>query len=196
VSVLNLNLLIQTLTCAFDFPHQVRISISSICFIRDLFPKDCFKNKQYGAVDIHQLQGAVKEENGELTVTHTDAFLLTQWLESGVFAALEDEFLTSLVFAVYTKHPITELDLLIETYEFKISYPDGSGVAKVNDIPLISKDTVKSQAAKFIRSLTEFTSTLDILPEERWITLQLKVIPPTVLSTYQFLLSIHKIVIH
>jgi hypothetical protein len=172
--------LIQTLTCAFDFPHQVRISISSICFIRDLFPKDCFKNKQYG----------------ELTVTHTDAFLLTQWLESGVFAALEDEFLTSLVFAVYTKHPITELDLLIETYEFKISYPDGSGVAKVNDIPLISKDTVKSQAAKFIRSLTEFTSTLDILPEERWITLQLKVIPPTVLSTYQFLLSIHKIVIH
>ncbi|KAJ1430236.1 HORMA domain-containing protein [Ochromonadaceae sp. CCMP2298] len=154
--------------------NMVRISISSICFIRDLFPPECFKNKQYGQVDIHQLQGAKKEDNGDVTVHHEDAFLLTQWLEQGVFMALEDEYMSALVFAIYTQHPISGKDLLLETYEFKFAYPDGSGAAKINDVALVSKDTVKSQAAKFIRSLTEFTHTLDDLPVERWISLQLK----------------------
>jgi meiosis-specific protein len=154
---------------------QVRISISSICYIRDLFPRDCFKNKQYGTVDIHQLQGARKEESGDVMVTHPDAFLLTQWLEQGVFTALEKEYLNTLTFAIYSKHPISGEDLLMETYEFKTTYQGNGSVAKINDVALVSKETVKNQAAKFIRSLTEFTSTLDTLPSSVWITLQLKV---------------------
>ena len=153
---------------------QVRISISSICYIRDLFPRDCFKNKPYGNINIHQLQGARKEDDGEITVTHPDAFLLTQWLEQGVFHALEQEYLSALVFAIYAKQPITGEDILLETYEFKTTY-QGEGTAKINDVSLLSKDSVKNQAAKFIRSLTEFSGTLDNLPDSCWITLQLKV---------------------
>lgn len=158
----------------FNMLHQVRISISSICYIRDLFPKDCFKNKPYGNVEIHQLQGAKKEEDGEISITHPDAFLLTQWLEQGVFSALEKEFLSSLIFAIYGNHPLTGEDILLETYEFKATY-QGDGPAKINDVHLCSKEMVKNQAAKFIRSLTEFVGTLDTLPDSCWITLQLKV---------------------
>lgn len=155
---------------------QMRISISSICYIRDLFPKECFKNKPYGNVEIHQLQGAKKEEDGEIYVTHPNAFLLTQWLEQGVFGALEKEYLSSLIFAIYTCHPVTGQDILLETYEFKTTYQGEGASAKINDVHLCSKDIVKNQAAKFIRSLTEFVGTLDTLPDSCWITLQLKVI--------------------
>ena len=152
----------------------MRISISSICFVRDIFPRGCFKNKPYGNVDIHQLQGAKKEENGDIIVTHPDAFLLTQWLEQGVFHALEQEYLSSTTFAIYSRHPITKDDILLESYEFKTTY-QGEGSAKLNNISLVSKESVKGQAAKFIRSLTEFSGTLDTLPDNCWITLQLKV---------------------
>jgi hypothetical protein len=153
----------------------MRISISSVCFVRDLFPRSCFKNKPYGNVDIHQLQGAKKEDNGDIVVTHPDAFLLTQWLEQGVFHALEMEYLSTVTFAIYSKHPSTKEDILLEMYEFKASY-QGEEAAKINDVALVSKDSVKNQAAKFIRSLTEFSGTLDVLPDSCWITLQLKVL--------------------
>eukprot|EP01031_Cornospumella_fuschlensis_P031639 gene31639-38238_t len=157
--------------------NMIRISVSSICYFRDIFPVDCYKNKQYGNVQIHQLQGAQKNEDGEIVVKHKDAFLLTQWLEKGVFSALEAEYLRSMVFAIYTKHPKTHADLLMESYEFKVSYAGPGRSAKLNDTELFSKDSVKNQAAKFIRQLTEFTSTLDELPVDRWLTVQLKYEP-------------------
>lgn len=126
-------------------------------------------------MNIHQLQGAKKEDDGEISVTHPDAFLLTQWLEQGVFHALEQEYLSALVFAIYAKQPVTNEDILLETYEFRATYQGDEKTAKINDVSLLSKESVKNQAAKFIRSLTEFAGTLDSLPDSCWITLQLKV---------------------
>jgi len=153
----------------------VRISVSSICYFRELFPEDTFKTKQYGVVEIHQLQGAKKDDSGNVIVENSEAFLLTQWLERGVFAALETEYLHSMIFAIYSEHPHTHEDVLIETYEFKIAYQSSEQPARINGVDLTSKDAVKSQAAKFIRCMTEFTSTLESIPQKRWITLQLKV---------------------
>src|SRR5690348_3608751 len=134
--------------------------------MRDLFPKECFKNKEYGSVEIHQLQAAQKDDKtGQLVITNEDAFLLTQWLEKGVFAALESEYIASMTFAIFCKHPKTGEDLLLESYEFKVNF-QGEGGPKINDVTLASRDAVKNQAARFIRSLTEFSGTLDTLPDQ------------------------------
>lgn len=153
----------------------MRISVSSICFLRHLFPENLFKAKSYGSVQIRQLQAAEKLDDGTVKIEDEEAFLITQWLEKGVFKALESGYVSSMTFAIYTKQKPTGKDILLETYEFKITYPDGSNVAQFNDIKLFSKDSVKQQATQFIRSMIEFGSTLDPLPEERWVTLQLKV---------------------
>jgi meiosis-specific protein HOP1 len=154
----------------------VRISVSSICYMRHLFPDDCYRQIEYGSSRIHQLHSAEVDDKGNVTVKNKDAFLLTQWLEKGVFAAMTEEYLHSLVFSVFTRHPKTKEDLLLENYEFKVAYTDDPGTVKVNDISLHSKEDVKLQAAKFIRSLIEFTNTLDDLPEDRWITLSITVL--------------------
>jgi hypothetical protein len=158
--------------------------------MRDIFPIDCYKNKQYGSVEIHQLQGASKNlSTGEVVIYHPEAFLVTQWLEKGVFAALENEYLAAMTFAIFGKHPHTGCDRLLESYEFKISYEDEQRTCKfkINDIEIQSKETVKAQAAQFIRSLTEFVATLDTIPQERWITIQLKVGNPQEVSQLQLL---------
>ena len=142
--------------------------------MRSLFPDDCYQEIQYGNSKIHQLQSAEIDDEGETVIRNKDAFLLTQWLERGVFDALAKEYLTAMTFSIFTKHPTTGQDLLLENYEFKLNY--GNGAAPVmNDVPLHSKEDVKAQASKFIRSLIEFANTLDSLPEERWITLSLGV---------------------
>ena len=126
-------------------------------------------------MEIHQLQGAVKDNSGEITIINQDAFLVTQWLERGVFAALENEYVSTMTFAIFTRDAVLQKDILLETYQFNVSYPFEGNAGRVNDIDLNSKEAVKSQAAKLIRSLTEFTATLDDLPNERWLTLEIQV---------------------
>lgn len=149
--------------------------MSSICYHRALFPPQYFKSKSYGQVQIQQLQGAEKTKDGEYKVDSEEAYLVTQWLERGVFKALDSQYVSSMIFAIYASDPLSENGRLLETYEFKVSYQNGSNAAKVNNVEMFSKESVKAQAAKFIRSLMEFSSTLDPLPQDRWVQLQLTV---------------------
>jgi HORMA domain len=154
---------------------MIRISVSSICYQRGVFEADCFKSRPYDGLPIHQLDSAVQDENGEIKVRNGEAFQLTQWLERGVFQALEKEFLHGLTFALCSKHPISGEDILLEKYDFKISYSGDDKRASINGATLDSKYDLKSQAKKFLRSLIAFVETLDDLPQDRWITMMLKV---------------------
>ena len=142
--------------------------------MRSLFPDECFQNVDYGNTKIHQLKSAEYNDEGEIVVKNKDAFLLTQWLERGVFAALGEQYLNSMIFSIFFTEPGSGKEILLENYEFKITYNDETS-AKINGAPIISKDDVKLQATKFVRSLVEFSNTLDDLPPERWITMSLTV---------------------
>ena len=63
----------------------MRICVSSICYMRDLFPPECFRETNYGGTTIHQLISAEADPNVEEGFRMLDqkAFLLTQWLEQG-----------------------------------------------------------------------------------------------------------------
>lgn len=61
--------------------NMFRLSVSSICFLRGIFPEECFSTKDYAGVKVHQLECAEKDNDGQLIVYEKDAFLLTQWLE-------------------------------------------------------------------------------------------------------------------
>lgn len=154
---------------------MIRISVSSICYQRGVFEADCFKSRPYDGLPIHQLDSAVQDENGEIKVRNGEAFQLTQWLERGVFQALEKEFLHGLTFALCSKHPVSGEDILLEKYDFKITYSGDDKRASINGAALDSKNDLKSQAKKFLRSLIAFVETLDDLPQDRWITMMLKV---------------------
>jgi meiosis-specific protein HOP1 len=108
----------------------------------------------------------------KVTIKNPDAFLLTQWLERGVFDALEKSYLKSLTFAVYAKEEGKE-DILLETYQFVVEYGDEKQI-KLNGVTM-DRENMKQQAVTFIRCLVEFTGTLDTLPSERYLTMKLAV---------------------
>ena len=101
--------------------NMIRISLSSICHERGIFDEDCFKMKvtQYlsftlfiplprssllwqthDGLQIHQLDSAAQQPDGTITIHNHEAFMLTQWLERGVFKALEEQYLQVLFFCV------------------------------------------------------------------------------------------------
>jgi HORMA domain len=155
---------------------MMRISVSSICYHRGIFEEDCFKSKPYDNLPIHQLDSAYQKPDGTITVRNNEAFMLTQWLERGVFHALELQYLNCLTFALCTKHPTTGQDILLEKYDFKVTYSGENGSATFNGVPIDSKEDLKNQAKKFLRGLIAFVETLDDLPSDRWITMMIKVI--------------------
>ena len=156
-----------------------------------MFPESCFSSKDYAGLKVHQLECAEKSENGEvliiicislfiiinykfqITVRYPEAFLLSQWLERGVFEALEKQYLKSLSFSIFVKHPQSGEETLLESYQFLIDYPDG-GVPNLNGMS-VTKENLKRQAVRFIRGLVEFTNTLEDLPSERWLSMKLLV---------------------
>ncbi|CAM9579159.1 unnamed protein product [Sphacelaria rigidula] len=70
--------------------NLVRISISTVCHIRNIFPTSCFQERTYAGMNIYQLDAATRHEDTNETVVHNQqAYQLTQWLEFGVFEAVE-----------------------------------------------------------------------------------------------------------
>jgi len=132
------------------------------------------------STSIHTLEPAKETDDGSIEVINEDAFLLTQWLEKGVFEALVDKYLKGMTFAIMTTHPLTQEEIVLEEYDFNLAYCGAGGQqeALLNGVK-ITKQSLKDQANKFVRALIEFSSTLDHIPEHRWITLQLSYVDET-----------------
>lgn len=111
----------------------------------------------------------------QIEVRNEEAFLLTQWLERGVFEAMEKGYLKSLSFGIFARDPRTNADTLLETYQFFVEYPASSNDPVMLNGQRVTREGLKQQAVIFLRSLIEFSATLEVLPQERWLTLKLTV---------------------
>ena len=108
--------------------NLVRSSISQICYLRSIFPEDCFAEKKYtNGLHIKALVPAVNRiVDGEETceVGNEKAWKLTRWLEEGVFEALEKQYLKKMTFGVFTDDGDASTRTLVESYCYDISYPE------------------------------------------------------------------------
>jgi len=155
--------------------NMVRIGISTISKVRNLWQDDLFSKVDYGGAEIHQLESAEVDQEGNINIKNIEAFRLTQWLERGVFDAIEKEYLKSVKFFIQTKHPLTDELITLEAYEFAIAYESSEGApASINGQPLTSSDGLKAQARRFLKTLYDFASTLDELPQDRCLSMMLK----------------------
>ena len=78
-----------------------------------------------------------------------------------------------MTFAVYATGKNGKEDMLLETYQFAVDYTPDKEV-KLNGMTM-NRETLKKQAVTFIRCLIEFTSTLEELPDERFLSMKLTV---------------------
>ena len=105
-----------------------------------------------------------------------------------ILDALEKRYLRGLVFAIYDNPERKEQSKLLETYSYAFTYPDSTNITlemtrNNSETNLVSTDGVKNQAVSIesisdiqvilLRTLITLCSTLNPLPRERWITIQL-----------------------
>jgi hypothetical protein len=118
--------------------------MSSICFHRGLFPPECFKQKRLSGIQVQHLTPKIRDKaTKQPIVINEEAVLVSQWLEEGVFEALQHRYLRQLAFC------ITDFDdQVLESYRFEFKYPDSESF-QMNDEP-ITQEQLKRQSQKVL----------------------------------------------
>ncbi|XP_059633539.1 meiosis-specific protein ASY1 [Cornus florida] len=157
--------------------NLLRIAIFNISYIRGLFPEKYFNDKSVPALDIK-----IKK----LMPMDAESRRLIDWMEKGVYDALQKKYLKTLLFCVCEaiEGP------MIEEYAFSFSYSNSDsqevsmnihrtgnkkqgGTFKCNSMTEVTPNQMRSSACKMVRTLIQLMRTLDRMPEERTILMKL-----------------------
>ncbi|EFC42471.1 meiotic specific asynaptic protein [Naegleria gruberi] len=170
--------------------NLMRTAISSVCYLRNLFPEDCFQDKSLSGIQIKSLQPSNEE-----------ARTLIDWLEKGVFEALKKKYLRTIIFGVCSD-PSREIDSMLESYEckyytnwfvqlsalsVKVTYPDKEegqlNISRAADSNKTNKkigikgtqtkQEITQSMVMMLRTLITLAQTLQPIPETRYITMKL-----------------------
>jgi hypothetical protein len=160
--------------------NLIRTAVSSICYIRHLFPESNFTDRILSGLNIKTLLPNSPETK-----------LVIDWLEQGVFDAVEKKFLRMLVFGMYLDP--TKESTLIECYSFRLSY-DGNdynldisrqvfvisfdskiskGLKENTRRSFFTKDGIKQATISMIRTLISLAQTLSPIPKTRYLVMKL-----------------------
>ncbi|XP_050372828.1 meiosis-specific protein ASY1 [Argentina anserina] len=157
--------------------NLLRIAIFNISYIRGLFPEKYFNDKSVPALEMK-----IKK----LMPVDEESRRLIDWMEKGVYDALQKKYLKTLLFCVCedVEGP------MIEEYTFSFSYSNTDsqevsmninrsgnkkqgGTFKYNSTTEITPNQMRSSACKMVRTLVQLMRTLDRMPEERTILMKL-----------------------
>ncbi|XP_010415313.1 PREDICTED: HORMA domain-containing protein 1-like isoform X2 [Camelina sativa] len=155
--------------------NLLRIAIFNISYIRGLFPEKYFNDKSVPALDMK-----IKK----LMPMDAESRRLIDWMEKGVYDALQRKYLKTLMFCICE----TVDGPMIEEYAFSFSYSasDSQNVmmninrtgskkdgGTFNSTADITPNQMRSSACKMVRTLVQLMRTLDKMPDERTIVMKL-----------------------
>ncbi|XP_047319001.1 meiosis-specific protein ASY1 [Impatiens glandulifera] len=156
--------------------NLLRIAIFNISYIRGLFPEKYFNDKSVPALEMK-----IKK----LMPMDADSRRLIDWMEKGVYDALQKKYLKTLLFCICEaiEGP------MIEEYAFSFCYSSSDsqevsmninrtgykegGTVKCKSMSEVTPSQMRSSACKMVRTLIQLMRTLDKMPEERTILMKL-----------------------
>ncbi|XP_077228642.1 DNA-binding HORMA family protein [Tasmannia lanceolata] len=156
--------------------NLLRIAIFNISYIRGLFPENYFNDKSVPALEMK-----IKK----LMPMDAESRRLIDWMEKGVYDALQKKYLKTLLFCVCEaiEGP------MIEEYSFSFSYSSSDseevsmninrignkkqGATFKSNTMDITPNQMRSSACKMVRTLVQLMRTLDGMPEERTVIMKL-----------------------
>nr|XP_016435906.1 PREDICTED: uncharacterized protein LOC107762095 [Nicotiana tabacum] len=156
--------------------NLLRIALFNITYVRGLFPENYFSDKSVPALEMK-----IKK----LMPMDAESRRLIDWMEKGVYDALQKKYLKTLLFCVCE----TIDGPMIEEYAFSFCYSNSDsqevsmninrigtkkgGTFKCNSTTEITPNQMRSSACKMVRTLIQLMRTLDKMPEERTILMKL-----------------------
>lgn len=156
--------------------NLLRIAIFNISYIRGLFPEKYFNDKSVPALEMK-----IKK----LMPMDAESRRLIDWMEKGVYDALQKKYLKMLLFCVCESIE----GPMIEEYAFSFSYSNSDSQEVSMNITRtgnkkqggtfkcsateVTPNQMRSSACKMVRTLVQLMRTLDRMPEERTILMKL-----------------------
>jgi hypothetical protein len=156
----------------------LRLSLYTIAYGRALFPARCFAEREVRELDSMHVQ--VLRANSD-----PEAARLLEWMEKGAFDALQRRYLRRLKFALSEDAAGTRL---LEEYSFTFAYstggdvqlgierggsPQAGAVHAVASAKAPTAGEVKKQICTLTRLLVSLMGTLDNVPAERHLQMEL-----------------------
>ena len=156
----------------------LRLSLYNIAFGRALFPAHCFAERKVRELDSMRVQ--VLRANSD-----PEAARLLEWMEKGAFDALQRRYLRRLKFSLSEDAAGTRL---LEEYSFTFAYSTGGDVqleierggspqaAAVHAVASAQTPTageIKKQVCTLTRLLVSLMGTLDTVPAQRHLQMEL-----------------------
>ena len=149
----------------------LRSSISSIAYLRYLFPEENFSDTRLAGL---KLKALIPDANPE-------AFAINEWIEKGVFDAIEKHYLKSLVFSIFAEfnNPAS----LLESYTFTFTYPKDGNISmglianakgqQPKEFTYMTLEQIQHAWCQIVRTLITLSHTLPPLPSERHIGMRI-----------------------
>ncbi|PWN23194.1 hypothetical protein BCV69DRAFT_297142 [Microstroma glucosiphilum] len=159
----------------------IEISIGSFTYLRDIFPEDCYKNHICKSANPKSNVTTKKLARGSFAAVDK----LLDYLELGVYDALEKRYLSSLILAIHLDKE--QPGNVVETYTFNFSYTkdDKGNTIPIMDItdgldrlafstnePKVAAPTVaeiRVRVQSIIRSLISYVETFQRLPDQKFL---------------------------
>lgn len=140
------------------------VAISSITYLRALFPEAAYGNRCVEEVNLKILRD---------DSSWPDACRVIQWLR-GCFDALEKKYLRGVLIGIYDDPE--DPDTVIEQYTFKFAYGDGNGMDLYrNGVKLMSASSEETKKAtiRLLRTIVILSQTFAPLPDNVYMTMKL-----------------------
>lgn len=175
---------ITTLESSNVLRNFVKVGISSIAYLRNLFAESVFEDTVIGGLQLKRLTRSIPESAA-----------LLDWIDHGVFDAMGHEYLKDLVVSIHNGQSVA-----LESYTFSLRYGSipsvdySEGGVAYSDISVESaarkssegcinttcsitvsadKEDVKQQTVKVLRDLVLLAQSLSPLPESRYLSMRL-----------------------
>ncbi|KAK9449951.1 HORMA domain-containing protein [Limtongia smithiae] len=156
----------------------ISASFGCLTFLRGLFAENNYSDKRIALKNNPSSREFVRLKLLKRGVS-TQGDKLLDWIERGIFDALQHKYLKAIVFAIFIDS--NRPDVVTEAYTFSISYR-ADGPASIQMVESQSGASVEigvssidanTQLAQLMRSFIVLTQGLPALPQERYLTIQL-----------------------
>ncbi|KAM0676814.1 hypothetical protein BDAP_002632 [Binucleata daphniae] len=123
-------------------------TFSIISYLRDFFPESCYTTTKLCGVAIKNLKPS----------PHSGARKYIEWLEKGIYEAIDKKYLSVVIIGIYLKDPTK----IVESYTFEINYNENN------------KKFGTESVSKMIKTLCLLVQSLQPLPNIKYVTVRLK----------------------
>ena len=159
--------------------NMMRTSVSTVAYLRGVFPDEAFGDRRVSGLNVKTLL-----PNCE------DSRTVCDWLEKGVFDALQKQYLRVMSLVI-----LDGSNEVLENYDFRVKYPDGNSTeirittssgseSQQTQHNPQSREEISRSVKLLLRKLVTLTQAMADLPPEFTVTMRL-IFDPSTPSEYQ-----------